>query len=415
MSTWWYLHNNERIGPIEDDELKRLLQHGAVSDATMVWKEGIGAWTQLDRVPELNGLRAAVPPPVPIVNAPQLVLECPVAGNWRRFFARIFDLWWESLLLGWCAAYLLGQYSPAFISWIGKPASSQIFGFFVLPFAFLFDALVYGVFGSTPGKALLRIAVADATGERLSLGRYIGRNAAVWSRGFGFGIPLVNLFAFYRQSGYVHTSGRTSYDENTGVHVRAGKAGWLRTGLFLLLTIALVVTIGVLKEQDREIVRAHQQVSEQKFFIWQNPVTGLNSSINAQWRYSQSKNDDGEQVYTFTELNGRAVVIIGVERNMDVSLGGYAAALQEAQKADIRYKDGGKFLELDAHSSWQSSGVMLEDKSNAVEMRVTQVNGEFWRIVSIQAPPYAYSNEMVANLKRELWKTVIQAKPKTTA
>lgn len=414
MSTWWYLHNNERIGPIEHDELKRLFQHGAVSDATMVWKEGIGAWTQLNRVPELDGLRAAVPPPVPIVNQPQLVLERPVAGSWRRFFARIFDLWWESLLLGWCSAYVLGQYSPAFISWVGKPASSQIYGFFVLPFAFLFDALVYAVFGNTPGKALLRVAVADATGERLSLGRYIGRNAAVWSRGFAFGIPLINLVAFYKQSSRLSETGKTSYDDNAGVQVRAGEAGFLRTSMFVLLAIALLVTIGTLKEQDRQIVREHQQVGEQKFFIWQNPITGLNSSITAQWRYSQAKNDDGEQVYTFTELNGRAVVIIGVERNMDLSLGGYAAALQEAQKADIRYKDGGKFLELDAHPSWQSSGVMVEDKGHAVEMRVTQVDGDFWRIVSIQAPPYAYSNDMVANLKRELWKTVIPAKPRTT-
>jgi uncharacterized RDD family membrane protein YckC len=415
MSTWWYLHNNERIGPVERDELKQLLQRGPVADTTMVWKEGMEVWTPLNLVPELDGLRAMVPPPIPRQDKAKLALDYPVAGAWRRFWARLFDVWWESMLVGWCSAYVLGRYSAGFLHWITVPGSDQLFALLVMPFAFLLDALVYAVFGNTPGKALLCVVVADAGGERLSFARYLGRNAAVWVRGFAFGIPLINLFAFYRQSGRLRKSGQAAYDVDSDVYVRAGKAGLWRGSLFVLCALALILTMGALRSYERDRDREYRQVSDEKLYVWQNPLTGRNASIAATWRYAQEKSEDGQQLYTFTEINNRAVVVFAVERNTRMSLGNYVAALHEGQKTNISYKDGGRFLELDFLPSWQGSGVVIGEESNAVQTRVSQVGGDFWRVVAVQAPPYDYSNEMVAQLKRELWKTVAGNQPKTTS
>lgn len=415
MSTWWYLEKNQKVGPIEGDELKRRLQGGSVTGASMVWKEGMDLWTPLEQVPELDGLRAVVPPPVPQKDIAQHMLERPVAGAGRRFFARIFDLWWESLLLGWCSGYLLGQVSPGFITWIGKPGSSELFALLLLPFAFLLDAIVFAVFRNTPGKALLRLSVTDGAGERLSFARYIGRNAAVWGRGLAFGIPIVNLVAMYRQSSRLSKTGQAAYDADTGVFVRAAPAGFLRTSAFVLLAFALLIGIGVMNVREREREREHREAREEKLYVWQNPQTSMNASIASIWRYAQDKNEDGQQIFTFTELNNRAVVVIAAEQAPALSMGNYIAALQEGQKTTVSYKDGGRFVELDGRPSWQGSGVVVGETSNVVDVRVTQIGADYWRVVSVQAPPYDYSNELVAQLKRELWKTVVRDKPRTTS
>jgi hypothetical protein len=67
--------------------------------------------------------------------------------------------------------------------------------FFVitLPVALLVDALLYRLFGATPGKALLGIVVRSADGTPLGAQQYLRRNVSVWWRGLGCGVPLVDF------------------------------------------------------------------------------------------------------------------------------------------------------------------------------------------------------------------------------
>lgn len=45
--TWYYAQGDQRQGPISDSELDALIAAGTVNENTLVWKEGMAAWTPL--------------------------------------------------------------------------------------------------------------------------------------------------------------------------------------------------------------------------------------------------------------------------------------------------------------------------------------------------------------------------------
>ncbi|HYG57449.1 MAG TPA: DUF4339 domain-containing protein [Symbiobacteriaceae bacterium] len=42
---WYYLHNNNQVGPVPESELGRLLARGAISGDTLVWSDLLTQWT----------------------------------------------------------------------------------------------------------------------------------------------------------------------------------------------------------------------------------------------------------------------------------------------------------------------------------------------------------------------------------
>ena len=48
MTAWWYADKgNNKTGPVETDDIKRLLQTGKIDHTTMLWHEGMGSWRPL--------------------------------------------------------------------------------------------------------------------------------------------------------------------------------------------------------------------------------------------------------------------------------------------------------------------------------------------------------------------------------
>lgn len=278
---WWYAHAGQRIGPVNTEALKAHFQREVITADSLVWKEGFAEWRPLRDVDELQPLLRSIPPPLPApVPAPPATLasntdstddepaaapaggapaaepphyaldapgfdRAPLAGRWPRFLARLFDVWWESLavvalalvaVLAWVAS---GGTLP---QWSLPPAA---YGLMALPVAFLLDALVYGVFSNTPGKALLGLSVTDGKGERLRIGQYLDRNLRVWAAGWGLGIPIVSLFALLRQAQHVKNSGTASYDEAKDYRVHRTAAGIARTAAFAALSACLLVVLGI--------------------------------------------------------------------------------------------------------------------------------------------------------------------------
>lgn len=57
--------NGQQQGPLGLQQLQQLLQQGSFTRDTMVWKQGMQAWTKAGDVAELISLFGAVPPPLP--------------------------------------------------------------------------------------------------------------------------------------------------------------------------------------------------------------------------------------------------------------------------------------------------------------------------------------------------------------
>jgi hypothetical protein len=52
-------------GPYDLNLIAAKIRDGALQRSTLVWRQGMASWVAADTVPELQGMFAAVPPPLP--------------------------------------------------------------------------------------------------------------------------------------------------------------------------------------------------------------------------------------------------------------------------------------------------------------------------------------------------------------
>lgn len=354
----------------------------------------------------LQQRRRTAPTSQPLQSDDPLAL--PLATRWPRFFARIFDVWWETLLVAVCLGWVLNRYSPSFVEWSNRPGSDALFGMMCLPLALILDSLIYGLCGNTPGKAFLGLKVMSFRGNRLGLSDYLNRNMALWPSGLGLGFPIVNLITMAWQSRRLGNGQPASYDEKRRSSVRARGAGWLPKTAFALCFAALLVVMFALQGIHDASRRAEPPLNA-KAYKWENPVTGVAATIDPRWVYSAQKNEDGQEIHVFTERAQRAIVIFALEKAPGYTFTQYVNAFQTNTVAQMRFTDGGIFSTVSGRPSWQASGNMVEDESNRLNARVVQADGGFWRAVSTQAMPYGYSEATLAELQAALWNTVAAA------
>ena len=69
MTEWYYVDNlRQRQGPVPQEALVKLHRSGALNDASLAWREGMGQWTPLGELGSELGLAAPAPiaaPPTP--------------------------------------------------------------------------------------------------------------------------------------------------------------------------------------------------------------------------------------------------------------------------------------------------------------------------------------------------------------
>jgi membrane protease subunit (stomatin/prohibitin family) len=64
-ATFFVAINGQQAGPFDLQTLRTKVREGAVTRSSLVWKQGMASWTAAGSVPELAGVFAAVPPPMP--------------------------------------------------------------------------------------------------------------------------------------------------------------------------------------------------------------------------------------------------------------------------------------------------------------------------------------------------------------
>jgi uncharacterized membrane protein HdeD (DUF308 family) len=63
--SWWYVSDGERRGPVNEDELARLLSNGALAPNSLLWKSGMKGWEPAANIADLKSLLSSLPPEVP--------------------------------------------------------------------------------------------------------------------------------------------------------------------------------------------------------------------------------------------------------------------------------------------------------------------------------------------------------------
>lgn len=130
------------------------------------------------------------PPPAETRRAPEPlpVAPCPI----RRWLARWLDLGLYGL--PWILLRSLALHVPS----VENGVLSWLEGYLSIALMFLLEPLLLHYWGWTPGKWLLGLKVRDRAGEKLSLKRAFQRIWRLFGRGYGYQIPIYNLYRMWR-------------------------------------------------------------------------------------------------------------------------------------------------------------------------------------------------------------------------
>src|SRR4051794_36340446 len=55
MELWYYAVNNQRLGPLAEVELQKLVANGVVRGDTLVWRSGMTDWQPYATLPPITG------------------------------------------------------------------------------------------------------------------------------------------------------------------------------------------------------------------------------------------------------------------------------------------------------------------------------------------------------------------------
>lgn len=255
MTQIWVKFNGKARGPYSLDSFMRMQSSGEITDEHEVWSDDMEAWKKLSdiksqkihinfkptakTVPGFHNLDVYSPK---IEASP---MQRNIAGPWRRFFARMFDVWFFTLSVCMPLLFFWAYYFPlSYISLI--PKNEILLGMCILLAAFIADSIAYSIFGNTPGKALLGVKVRKPDGCKYLAEEYFVRNLSVWWTGLAFGIPLLNFAAMFVQYRKLKNKGFASYDSAKESVVIVEEGSSFKTAIFILGVIALAVINSIL-------------------------------------------------------------------------------------------------------------------------------------------------------------------------
>lgn len=228
MGQWYYTIDGKQNGPVSETEFIKLFETAELGPDTLVWSEGLDDWTPALKIEGLIPTDFN-PPPAPLPPSPNDVWPesnlnaRPPSGSqvrhrarpwvrpWVRYWARTMDF----IIFCFLAGIILGFVYPSALE-----IPDGLFGILLL-FAYNFvEPAMFAAWGTTPGKALLRVRVRNADGGRLSYSEALTRVFKVWFRGQGLGIPIVALFTQINAYNRLTKKGKTTWDREGNISVR---------------------------------------------------------------------------------------------------------------------------------------------------------------------------------------------------
>ena len=107
MPQWYFGSSAGQSGPVEDHEIRALIQAGTVTPETLVWRDGMKDWTPMQAVPELH-VQALSPYVPPYTATPGYYGPPPVPNNGLAIASMVCGI------VGYCTCY--------FVAILGIPA-----------------------------------------------------------------------------------------------------------------------------------------------------------------------------------------------------------------------------------------------------------------------------------------------------
>jgi uncharacterized membrane protein len=74
---WYYTLNNQQVGPVEEEEIKKLVEAGTINASTLVWTAGMANWSPIIQTALAPLMGEAVQPVAAAVMPPPIVIVDP--------------------------------------------------------------------------------------------------------------------------------------------------------------------------------------------------------------------------------------------------------------------------------------------------------------------------------------------------
>ncbi|HEY0038792.1 MAG TPA: RDD family protein [Longimicrobium sp.] len=233
---WYYALQGERVGPRSLDDVRALVANGVLDADALVWTPGMREWSRVGDVsilaPDWVPPHSAPAPRAEAEWAPPADTAEPrpqPAGEtyaWRRFLARIIDLFLYGIVLltpvqiaapeFMTPEYLArAQAAPAEIPMSLRLGFLLALGVTVI----LLDTLLVHLWSTTPGKALFGLRIVRSDGNRLSVRESLSRAIRAWAIGMGAGIAFATIVGGVMSYIRLTSRGRTHWDEALDLRV----------------------------------------------------------------------------------------------------------------------------------------------------------------------------------------------------
>jgi uncharacterized RDD family membrane protein YckC len=267
---WYYVLNGGFEGPETASRLLELLDVGRVNQQTPIWRQGASDWEPLQAA---LGLSAGQPPPIPeaaSAKAPETtareaspaLVTSPIFNPapsvrsisvhpWRRLFARLLDTLIAGSAVFFCIGFVLTKADPAaqekFIHFLNSPVGILVNSPVTFFFAIVPNALLIGLTGSSVGKLIFGIRVADADGQTIGFRTAFRRELLIWVRGLGLGLPIIYLFSLWAAYRRLKDTRTTMWDGRLALHPIFRPNSALQIVANVIGSMLLLATIGVLR------------------------------------------------------------------------------------------------------------------------------------------------------------------------
>lgn len=238
---WHYVSDDKKIGPISDETIQEMLDTGVINSDTLIWTEGLENWEPVRNVDQFNSDSqpdAFLSPQTTNSSSEEIQIHeisGPQIRPWVRYWARTMDIFLWSFLFG---IPLVLIYPPAL------ELNDILWGILIL-FAYMpVESIMLSSWGTTPGKALLRIRLRKLTGNKLTYAEALTRSFNVGVKGMGIGIPLIALITLIAAYKNLTKNRITTWDKDGNSHVSHKTVGAIRiivTILFFFIAFIFFV------------------------------------------------------------------------------------------------------------------------------------------------------------------------------
>lgn len=220
------------------------------------------AWFIRRGMEEVDALNALPPP------RRKEGTEMEIAGTMRRLAARALDFILFAFMAFTAVEAVWSYFEIG--DWLDWGHTQLAFAVAILPVALLLEAVVFEIFGTTPGKWAFALRLRDGAGQPVATKTYCRRLFRIWWSGMGCGIPILGpLFATYQTLRFAGR-GRTSYDQAMGLDVYEVPIGTLRwmAAAALPVAVCLALLISLLPAKDVEKVPTPRVIEPEEMGRW---------------------------------------------------------------------------------------------------------------------------------------------------